>query len=179
MTLEKRKERNFNAILKAVGNNGNCYVQPPRELNCIQTMLYIQELFHPLKSVFPTLNDLKITYPKIYEKYSKYADGEKIVLFKPMYINSDEWGMIFHNVYGAYKDEEKTVVIFERNESYSSLLFKKEEIVEWTGLRHETDLLDNFKNCENGKHFTFDNTNFYKLNIEEIIAIISNKIFEV
>ncbi len=135
----------------------------------------------------PSLTELKMIKPEIYEEYLQKADGTKLVFFEPLHPESDQWGFNVYDVYGAYKPLKKTddrirIIFNTHSKIFSCVLFSEDnrtnDVIDfWISL--QSSIIDKFDKASEGSKFKgWKNATEYKLSQSEIAPLITRRIFE-
>lgn len=182
------KTANLDSILRKVGRSGSSKPNPVKPYKPMNGLQLVQNMFSSMTTsqpVAPSLIDLKIAEPEIFAKYSQMADGTKLIFFKPLHPQADQWGFMIHDVYGAYtplkKEDNRTRIIMDNNALYGCVLFEPRNhtdnlIDEWISLQNS--IINKFDKAAEGEEFKgWKGAKEYRHTKSEIASMIKGRVF--
>lgn len=109
---KQKQEQFLTSVLLKVGKTPNFKKEErPGVMNGTEFLKFMMSNIGKQPIIFPTIDDLKIAEPTIYQKYLNLS-GKQLVTFNPGHELSDEYGFMTKNVIGAYfKDKANTKII--------------------------------------------------------------------
>lgn len=164
------KAENLDSILKAVGKSGT---SNPKEKKGTGVFGFFS--YYTKDPVYPTLEDIKIARPDIYQKYIDEADGTNLIIYNPRANDCDVWG--FNKMFvelATRRDDNVRLITPVQGLSSLNYLLNGDSVI-WNGTLSK---IEKAKAAAEGTNFKgWKNTNQYRFTREEIKDMIGGKIF--